>query len=166
MLLEPSQCPPAVGVEVPFLLSKGLIQCFVDESQSLSNGQMFAFGIENLRIARVNGHAGAYGRLCEVHWCDVSTLEMREGGRQFSFQRGKKLASCGVRRGRCTRTTNQTMLEANALESMLRMRLLNSVRIGQVPVATKPARITASRKVSQPVLAVPSSVSVSTCLNA
>ena len=32
----------------------------------------------------------------------------------------------------------------------------SSVRIGQVPVIAKPARITASRKVSQPVLAVPS----------
>ena len=35
--------------------------------------------------------------------------------------------------------------------------LLSSVRIGQVPLMAKPARITASRKVSQPVLAVPSS---------
>ena len=35
------------------------------------------------------------------------------------------------------------------------MRLLSSVRIGQVPLMAKPARITASRKVSQPVLAVP-----------
>ena len=46
------------------------------------------------------------------------------------------------------------------------MRLLSSVRIGQVPLIAKPARITASRNVSQPVLAVPSSPSLSDCLKA
>jgi hypothetical protein len=44
--------------------------------------------------------------------------------------------------------------------------LARSVRIGQVPLTTKPARITASRNVSQPVLEVPSSGPVSACLNA
>jgi hypothetical protein len=38
--------------------------------------------------------------------------------------------------------------------------------IGQVPLTPKPARITASRNVSQPVLAVPASVSLSDCLKA
>ena len=38
------------------------------------------------------------------------------------------------------------------------MRLPSSVRIGQVPLMANPARITASRNVSQPVLAVPSSL--------
>src|SRR5512136_1279348 len=50
--------------------------------------------------------------------------------------------------GRQTRT----MLEARALVPELIMRLLNSVRIGQVPLMPKPARITAWRKVSEPVL--------------
>ena len=36
------------------------------------------------------------------------------------------------------------------------MRLLSSVRIGHVPLVAKPARMTASIKVSQPVLAMPS----------
>jgi hypothetical protein len=36
------------------------------------------------------------------------------------------------------------------------MRLLSSVRIGQVPLMAKPASMTAARKVSQPVLVVPS----------
>ena len=57
------------------------------------------------------------------------------------------------------------MLEARALESMPRMRLLFSVRTGQVPVTEKPAPITAARKVSQPVLEVPESM-VSDCLKA
>ena len=58
------------------------------------------------------------------------------------------------------------MLEARALEATPRMRLASSVRIGQVPLVAKPARITASRKVSQPVLAEPSSLSLSDCLKA
>jgi hypothetical protein len=58
------------------------------------------------------------------------------------------------------------MLEASALVPMPLDRAPRSVRIGQVPVIAKPARITASRKVSHPVLAVPSSSSLSDCLNA
>ena len=65
-------------------------------------------------------------------------------------------------RGRQTRM----MLEARALVSDADHATGRSVRIGQVPVMAKPARITASRKVSQPVLAVPSAPSVSDCLKA
>jgi hypothetical protein len=57
------------------------------------------------------------------------------------------------------------MLEARALTLRLRLAVI-SVRIGQVPLTAKPARITASRNVSQPVLAVPASVSLSDCLKA
>jgi len=57
------------------------------------------------------------------------------------------------------------MLEARTLVTVLSAAVI-SVRIGQVPVMAKPARITASRKVSQPVLEVPSVLSVSACLNA
>ena len=49
------------------------------------------------------------------------------------------------------------MLEARALVSYRDLPVFSSVRIGQVPLIAKPARITASRNVSQPVLAVPSS---------
>ena len=58
------------------------------------------------------------------------------------------------------------MLEAKALESMPRIRLLFSVCIGHVPLLAKPDRITASRNVSQPVLTVPVSSFVSDCLKA
>jgi len=44
------------------------------------------------------------------------------------------------------------MLEARALEPMPVCDCQVSVRIGHVPVVAKPARMTASRKVSQPVL--------------
>src|SRR5438552_4118735 len=54
----------------------------------------------------------------------------------------------------------RTMLEASALRVFFRF-VVYSVRIGQVPLIAKPARVTASRNVSQPVLAVPSSSSVS-----
>ena len=59
-----------------------------------------------------------------------------------------------------------TMLEARALVPELSIRLLSSVRIGQVPLMAKPASMTAARKVSQPVLVVPSSSSFSACLKA
>ena len=49
---------------------------------------------------------------------------------------------------------------------MLMDRADRSVRIGQVPVIVKPDRITASKNVSQPVLAVPESAFVSDCLKA
>ena len=55
------------------------------------------------------------------------------------------------------------MLEAR--EEMFFFRFpVYSVRIGQVPVTEKPASITASRKVSQPVLEVPASPFFSDCL--
>jgi hypothetical protein len=56
----------------------------------------------------------------------------------------------GAFSGRLRQT--RTMLEASALVSFPTMRLLSSVRMGQVPVMENPARITASRKVSHPVL--------------
>ena len=46
------------------------------------------------------------------------------------------------------------------------MRLLSSVRIGQVPLMAKPASMTAAKKVSQPVFVVPSAPSLSACLKA
>src|SRR5438093_86823 len=58
------------------------------------------------------------------------------------------------------------LLEASAFVPRRMARAPRSVRIGQVPVSANPARITASRNVSQPVLAVPASVSVSDCLKA
>ena len=59
------------------------------------------------------------------------------------------------------------MLEARALVPMLIIATFpSSVRIGQVPLIPNPARITAPRKVSQPVLAVPSSPLASDCLKA
>ena len=57
------------------------------------------------------------------------------------------------------------MLEARALKPFFRFPVY-SVRIGQVPVMEKPDSITAARKVSQPVLAMPVSPLVSDCLKA
>lgn len=59
-----------------------------------------------------------------------------------------------------------SMLEARALVPEAIMRPAPSVRIGQVPLMAKPARMTASKKVSQPVLAIPSLSSLSDCLKA
>ena len=70
-------------------------------------------------------------------------------------------AASGGRR----RQTN-TMLEASAFAPIPTIRLLNSVRIGQVPVTVNPDRIRAARKVSHPVLETPLSCFVSACLKA
>ena len=67
-----------------------------------------------------------------------------------------------VARGRQART----ILDARAFVPIATCRVFISVRIGHVPLIAKPARITASRKVSQPVLAVPSSPALSDCLKA
>ena len=86
------------------------------------------------------------------------------GSSALSALRNSRRVAVGASaaRGRQTRT----MLEARALVSMPSYVFVSSVRIGQVPVRAKPARITASRKVSQPVLDVPVSLSLSDCLKA
>ena len=58
------------------------------------------------------------------------------------------------------------MLDASAFVTMPTRRVAFSVRIGQVPVIANPERITASRNVSQPVLAIPESPFCSDCLKA
>jgi hypothetical protein len=58
------------------------------------------------------------------------------------------------------------MLEARALVPIPIDLALRSVRIGQVPVIENPDRITASRKVSHPVLEIPVSPFCSACLKA
>ena len=58
------------------------------------------------------------------------------------------------------------MLEARALVPIPIMRFPSSVRMGHVPEIANPDRITASRKVSQPVLTMPALPFVSDCLKA
>ncbi len=59
-----------------------------------------------------------------------------------------------------------TTEDASAFVPIPTIRFESSVRSGQVPVIEKPAPITASRKVSQPVRTVPPSLFVSACLKA
>ncbi|KAK43607.1 hypothetical protein BG58_31240 [Caballeronia jiangsuensis] len=70
----------------------------------------------------------------------------------------------GASAGRLRQT--RTMDEARALVPWPMERLDRSVRIGHVPFTLKPDLRTASRKVSQPVLEVPASLSLSLCLKA
>ena len=77
-----------------------------------------------------------------------------------------KLPDVAVGTSRARLRQTRTMLEARALVPMPMERALRSVRIGHVLLTPKPARITASSKVSHPVLAVPDSVSLSDCLKA
>ena len=86
------------------------------------------------------------------------------GSVAFNSRKNSRRPTVGASAGRLRQTS--TILEASALVPEPIMRLPSSVRIGQVPVMAKPARITASRKVSQPVLEVPASPLVSACLKA
>ena len=64
------------------------------------------------------------------------------------------------------RLQTSTTLKASALLPMLIERPVRSVRIGHVPVTSKPEPIAASRNFSHPVLTVPASAAVSDCLKA
>ena len=157
-MLEPRQRPAAIGVEIALLLGQRLIERLVDQRQRLAHRERFALGVEHLGVARVDRHARPDGRLRQVHRRDVAALEVEgaSGSSALSAVTNSRRVAVGASaaRGRQTRT----MLEARALVRYLDSESARSVRIGQVPVMAKPARITASRKVSQPVLAVPSSL--------
>ena len=155
-LLEPGQRPAAVGVEVALLLGQRLVEGLVDERQRLAHGERLALGVEHLGVAGVDRHARADGRLREVHRRDVAALQVGERRGQLGLERGDELAARGGGRVRAARAADEDDAGGEGVRTMLSScAIASSVRIGQVPLMAKPARITASRKVSQPVLAVP-----------
>jgi hypothetical protein len=91
-------------------------------------------------------------------------VRIAAGSSALRVATNSRRVAVGASAGR--RRQTRTMLEARALDAVSRKRPDRSVRIGHVPVIPNPARITASRKVSHPVLAVPASISLSDCLNA
>ena len=86
--------------------------------------------------------------------------------RELGLERGDELATRGGGRIDGARAADEDDAGGEGIGAHPRCRLSRSVRIGHVPVTAKPARITASRNVSQPVLAVPVSLSLSDCLKA
>src|SRR5665213_1180808 len=85
------------------------------------------------------------------------------GSSRFSSTTNSRRVAVGAFVARLWHTSK--MLEARTLVPVFTPESL-SVRIGQVPLKVKPEHKIASRNVSQPVLAVPPSVSVSDCLKA
>jgi hypothetical protein len=75
-LLEPGERPAAVGVEVAFLLGQRLVEGLVDQRQRLAHAERLALGVEHLGIAGIDRHAGADGRLRQVHRRDVAALQV------------------------------------------------------------------------------------------
>ena len=121
--------------------------------------ERLALGVEHFGVAGVDRHARADGRLRQVHRCDVAVLEVGERVGQLGLERGDELAARGGGRIRGARAADEDDAGGEGVGAdAIDCELLSSVRIGQVPLMAKPARITASRKVSQPVLAVPSSL--------
>ena len=60
------------------LLVENLVKSLVDERQRLAHAQSFALGVEYAGVTSINRHAGADGRLSQVHWSDVAVLEVDE----------------------------------------------------------------------------------------
>ena len=94
-LLEPRQRPAAVGVEVAFLLGQRLVEGLVDERQRLAHRERLALGVEHLGVAGVDRHAGADGRLRQIHRRDVAALQVSERHGQLGLERGDELAPRG-----------------------------------------------------------------------
>ena len=133
-LLEPRQRPAAVGIEVTLLLGQHFVEDLVDECQRLAHRQSFALGVEHAGVARVDRHAGADGRLRQVHRGDVAVLEVDERVGQLGLEGVEELAARG---GGCVRsawTADEDDAGGEGVGSMPRMRLPSSVRIGQVPL--------------------------------
>jgi len=63
VLLEPRQRPARVRVEIALLGAQHFIQGLVDERERLAHRDGFAGGVDDLRVAGVDGHAGADGGL-------------------------------------------------------------------------------------------------------
>jgi hypothetical protein len=76
VLLEPSQRPAAVGVEISFLFGQRFIKRCVDQRQRLAHGDGLALGVEDFGVAGVNAHARANGGLRQIHRRDVARLEV------------------------------------------------------------------------------------------
>ena len=75
-LLEPRERPAAVGVEVALLLGQRLVESLVDKRQCFAHRERFALGVEHFRVAGIDSHAGADGRLRQVHRRDIAALKM------------------------------------------------------------------------------------------
>ena len=75
-LLEPLQRPTRVGVVVALLLSKNLVENLIDKGEGSANGQPLTTAFKNLRVPRIDRHAGANGRLGKVDWGDVARLKV------------------------------------------------------------------------------------------
>ena len=80
-LPEPLEAEPGVGVEVALLLRQHLVKRVVDQRQGGADGHVCPIGLDDLRIAREDGHSGTDRRLGQVDGGDGSLLQLLEGRR-------------------------------------------------------------------------------------
>ena len=121
-LLEPSERPAAVGVEVALLLGQRLVEGLVDERQRLAHRERLALGVEHLGVAGVDRHARADGGLREVHRRDVAALEVGERRGQLGLECGDELAARGGGRVGGARAADEDDAGGRALVPMPIMR--------------------------------------------
>ena len=98
VLLEPGQSPAGVGIVLALLLGEVLVQVEVDELQSRAHAHGLAVRLQDFAVAGEDGHAGADGRLGQVHGGDVALLKLAQGLGKFTLQGGEKLPAGGYGR--------------------------------------------------------------------
>ena len=120
-----------------------------------------------LAIARIDGHPGADGGLREVNRRDIAALQVRERDRQLGLERSDELAAGRSGGARWALAADEDDAGGKGIACPCPiMRLPSSVRIGQVPLIAKPARITHRGKSPNRCWLCPASVSLSDCLKA
>src|SRR5208337_303699 len=103
MLLEPSQCPSGIRIELPLLLGKNFVESLVYEAQSGTHPHWRAVTFKHSFKARKSGHAWTDGSLGEIDRSDVAFLEITHCRRQLLLKQRQKIFSgcnrCSVRPG-------------------------------------------------------------------
>ena len=121
----------------------------------------FPWASSTLVVTGVDRHARADGRLRQVYRGDVAALEVSQGGRQFGLEgtsTNSRRVAMGASAGR--RRQTRTMLEARAFDCYSCTGFFPRFQYVHRPCAgdgEAGERMTASRKVSQPVLEAPAS---------
>src|ERR1039458_3783694 len=90
VLLEPSQSPSRIWVELTLQFGEHLVETLIDQRQGSSDSHRRSIGFEDLFVTGENCHTGADGGLGKVNRGYVSLLEIPQCGRDFSLHRSEE----------------------------------------------------------------------------